>query len=145
MEDLQQILGQQASKDFQNLKQVMVLLTQSGYMVPKGAHFQLSPKGFRRIGELDLRDIYQSLLKDRAGGHATDHRGITEMRPEQTKPYEFGDPLNLNLVATLKHALARKPGVPLELRPEDFEIYENDYPTSSSTVLCLHMPCPLIC
>src|SRR5208337_2004175 len=34
MEDLQQILGQQASKDFQNLKQVMVLLTQSGYMVP---------------------------------------------------------------------------------------------------------------
>ncbi|MGD0671638.1 MAG: VWA domain-containing protein [Candidatus Binatus sp.] len=139
MEDLQQILGQQAGKDFQNLKQVMVLLTQSGYMMPKGDHFQLSPRGVQRIGQLALRDIYQNLLKDRSGGHQTDHRGITEMRPEQTKPYAFGDPLNLNLVATLKHALARKAGVPLELRPEDFEIYENDYASSSSTVLCLDM------
>ena len=118
MEDLQQILGQQASKDFQNLKQVMVLLTQSGYMVPKGDHFQLSPKGVRRIGQLALRDIYQNLLKDRSGGHVTDHRGVTEMRPEQTKPYAYGDPLNLNLVATLKHALARKAGVPLEFGNE---------------------------
>src|SRR6202142_1554242 len=50
MEDLQQMLGQQAMQDFKNLKQVMVLLTQSGYMVPKGDHFQLSPKGVRRIG-----------------------------------------------------------------------------------------------
>jgi len=44
----------------------MVLLTQSGYMVPKGDHFQLSPKGVRRIGQLALRDIYQNLLKDRS-------------------------------------------------------------------------------
>ncbi len=89
MEDLQRILGQQAGKDFQNLRQVMVLLTQSGYMVPKGDHFQLSPRGVRRIGQLALRDIYQNLLKDRSGGHLTDHRGVTEMRPEQTKPYGF--------------------------------------------------------
>ena len=109
MEDLQQILGQQASKDFQNLKQVMVLLTQSGYMVPKGDHFQLSPKGVRRIGQLALRDIYQNLLKDRAGGHATDHRGVTEMRPDETKPYAFGDPLNLNLVGDAQ-ACARAQG-----------------------------------
>ena len=93
----------------------------------------------RRIGQLALRDIYQGLLKDRAGSHTTDHRGITEMRPEETRPYQFGDPLNLNLVATLKHALTRRPGVPLALEPGDFEIYENDYGSSSSTVLCLDM------
>jgi uncharacterized protein with von Willebrand factor type A (vWA) domain len=139
MEDLQQILGQQAMGDFQNLKQVMVLLANSGYVMPKGEHYQLSPKGVRRIGQLALRDIYQSLLKDRSGSHLTDHRGISEMRPEETKPYSFGDPLNLNLVATLKKALARKAGVPLELNPDDFEIYENDYASSSSTVLCLDM------
>ncbi|HEY6417357.1 MAG TPA: hypothetical protein VIX59_00005, partial [Candidatus Binataceae bacterium] len=139
MEDLQQLLGQQATRDFQNLKQVMVLLAQSGYMVPKGDHYQLSPKGVRRIGQLALRDIYQNLLKDRSGGHMTDYRGVTEMRPEETRPYNYGDPLNLNLVATLKHALARKPGVPLQLSPDDFEIYENDYGSSSSTVLCLDM------
>jgi uncharacterized protein with von Willebrand factor type A (vWA) domain len=139
MEDLKEILGQQAQQDFQSLRQVMLLLSQSGYMVQKGDHLELSPKGVRRIGQLALRDIYTGLLKDRAGSHTTDHRGITEMRPDQTRPYEFGDPLNLNLVATLKHALARRPGVPLALSPDDFEIYENDYGSSSSTVLCLDM------
>ncbi|MGH7988063.1 MAG: VWA domain-containing protein, partial [Candidatus Binataceae bacterium] len=139
LEQLQEMLGQQAARDFQNLKQVMLLLNESGYMVQKGDHLQLSPKGVRRIGQLALRDIYQSLLKDRTGSHVIDHRGVTEMRPEETKPYNYGDPLNLNLVGTLKHALARRPGVPLELRPDDFEIYENDYGSSSSTVLCLDM------
>ncbi|HEY1852454.1 MAG TPA: VWA domain-containing protein [Candidatus Binataceae bacterium] len=139
MEDMKDLLGQQAQQDFQSLRQVMMLLSESGYMVQKGDHLALSPKGVRRIGQLALRDIYQGLLKDRAGSHTTDHRGITEMRPDQTRPYEFGDPLNLNLVATLKHALARRPGVPLALKPDDFEIYENDYGSSSSTVLCLDM------
>jgi uncharacterized protein with von Willebrand factor type A (vWA) domain len=139
MEDLKELLGQQAQQDFQSLRQVMMLLSQSGYMVQKGDHLELSPKGVRRIGQLALRDIYTGLLKDRAGSHTTDHRGITEMRPDQTRPYEFGDPLNLNLVATLKHALTRRPGVPLALKPDDFEIYENDYGSSSSTVLCLDM------
>jgi uncharacterized protein with von Willebrand factor type A (vWA) domain len=139
MEDLKELLGQQAHQDFQNLRQVMLLLQQSGYMVQKGDHMQLSPKGVRRIGQLALRDIYQGLIKDHAGNHVTDHRGITEMRPDEVKPYTYGDPLNLNLVGTLKHALTRKPGVPLELDPGDFEIYENDYGSSSSTVLCLDM------
>lgn len=139
MDDLQEMLGQQAHQDFQNLRQVMMLLNQSGYMSRKGEHMQLSPKGVRRIGQLALRDIYQGLLKDRSGSHVTDHRGVTEMRPEETRPYAFGDPLNLNLVATLKHALTRRPGVPLALNPDDFEIYENDYGSSSSTVLCLDM------
>ncbi len=139
LEDLQEMLGQQALQDFQNLRQVMMLLRQSGYVAQKGDHLQLSPKGVRRIGQLALRDIYQGLLKDRAGSHKTDHRGITEMRPDEVKPYAFGDPLNLNLVSTLKHALTRKPGVPLQLDPGDFEVFENDYGSSSSTVLCLDM------
>ncbi|HYB92334.1 MAG TPA: VWA domain-containing protein [Candidatus Binataceae bacterium] len=139
LDDLRELLGEQASRDFQNLRQVMILLQDSGYLMPKGEHFQLSPKGVRRIGQLALRDIYQNLLKDRSGGHSTDYRGITEMRPEETRPYSFGDPLNLNLVATLKHALARKPGVPLKLDPEDFEIFETDNASTSATVLCLDM------
>jgi uncharacterized protein with von Willebrand factor type A (vWA) domain len=138
-EDLREILGPQALEEFQNLRGVMVMLSESGYMMQKGGHLELSPKGVRRIGQLALRDIYKGLLKDRSGSHITDHRGVSEMRPEETRPYRHGDPLNLNLVATLKHALRRRPGVPLELGPRDFEIYENDYGTSASTVLCLDM------
>jgi uncharacterized protein with von Willebrand factor type A (vWA) domain len=139
LEDLKELLGQQAMQDFQNLRQVVMLINQSGFLAQKGDHMQLSPKGVRRIGQLALRDIYQGLLKDRAGSHITDHRGISEIRPEEIKPYHYGDPLNLDLVSTLKHALARKPGVPLNLSPDDFEVFENDYGNTSSTVLCLDM------
>src|SRR5208283_1040736 len=51
LEDLQEMLGQQALQDFQNLRQVMMLLRQSGYVAQKGDHLQLSPKGVRRIGQ----------------------------------------------------------------------------------------------
>ncbi|MGH7915275.1 MAG: hypothetical protein ACREPW_11615, partial [Candidatus Binataceae bacterium] len=85
MDDLREMLGQQAEQDFQNLRQVMLLLEQGGYMMQKGEHLALSPKGVRRIGQLALRDIYQGLLKERGGSHLTDHRGITEIRPDESK------------------------------------------------------------
>jgi uncharacterized protein with von Willebrand factor type A (vWA) domain len=138
-DELRELLGQQALQDFQDLRQVMLMLEQGSYMIQKGEHMALSPKGVRRIGQLALRDIYQGLLKDRHGAHLTDHRGVSEIRLDETKPYKYGDPLNLNLVATLKHALTRRPGVPLSLEPGDFEVYENDYGSSSSSVLCLDM------
>ncbi|MBF6568548.1 MAG: VWA domain-containing protein [Candidatus Binataceae bacterium] len=136
---MQMILGGQAQENFEDLKQAVMLMDESGYMVSKGGHMALSPKGVRRIGQIALRDIFQGLVRDRAGGHAMDYRGATEIRPEATKSYVYGDPLNLNLVETLKHSLARKAGVPLSMNPEDFEVYESDFATSSSTVLCLDM------
>src|SRR5581483_10468009 len=119
-EELNAMLGGQAQEDFENLKQAMMLLDESGYLLTRGDHTSLSPKGVRRIGQLALRDIFQGMLRDRGGGHTMDHRGATQIRPDVTKPYVYGDPMNLNLVETLKHALARKPGVPLALGPEDF-------------------------
>ncbi|HTY56374.1 MAG TPA: VWA domain-containing protein [Candidatus Binataceae bacterium] len=138
-QDLQELLGQQALQDFQSLRQISLLLNESGYLIQKGGQTQLSPKGVRKIGQLALRDIYQNLIKDRAGSHQVDYRGISEMRPEQVRPYSYGDPLNLDLVSTLKRSLTRKAGVPLELRPDDFQVFESDYGSTSSTVLCLDM------
>ena len=139
LEELKELLGQQAAQDFQNLRQVVLLLKNAGYVVQKGKELQLSPKGIRRIGELALRDIYQGLLKDRHGGHLTDYRGMVEMKPEQVHTWQYGEPLNLDLVSTLKRALTRGPSVPLRLAPDDFQVYESDYGSSCSTVLCLDM------
>jgi uncharacterized protein with von Willebrand factor type A (vWA) domain len=100
---------------------------------------RLSPKGVRKIGQLALRDIYQGLLRDRTGGHQADHRGLAEVRPEATKPYSYGDPLNLDLVRTLKKALRRDAGVPLRMEPQDFEVFETRHATNTSTVLLLDM------
>ncbi|MGD0076252.1 MAG: VWA domain-containing protein [Candidatus Binataceae bacterium] len=138
-QDLKELMGREALQDFDNLRQISLMLTESGYVIQKGGQTQLSPKGVRKIGQLALRDIYQNLIKDRAGSHLTDYRGIAEIRPEQVRPYTYGDPLNLELVSTLKRALTRKAGVPLEIRPDDFQVFESDYGSTSSTVLCLDM------
>jgi len=138
-EELSELLGQKAVRDFRNLQQMVLLLTEAGYLTNREGRARLSPKGVRKIGQLALRDIYQGLLRDRAGSHQSDHRGIHEVRPDITKAYRYGDPLNLDLVGTLKKALPRRAGTPLELRPEDFQIFSADYATSTSTVLLLDM------
>lgn len=139
LESIRDMLGERAWQDVQALQRLMKTISDSGYVLQQEGKQKLSPKGVRKIGQLALRDIYQNLLKDRAGSHASDRRGPTQIRPDQTRPYQFGDPLNLHLVATLKKALARGPRTPLPLEPDDFEIFETDATTTTSTVLLLDM------
>ena len=136
---LRALLGQQARQDFQHLQQMMMVLRQAGYLSTREGRTSLSPKGVRKIGQLALRDIYQGLLRDRAGSHQADHRGIAEVRPDATRAYQYGDPLHLDLVGTLKKALGRKSGTPLEIQPNDFEVFDTNFATSTSTVLLLDM------
>jgi uncharacterized protein with von Willebrand factor type A (vWA) domain len=139
LDELHAMLGPQALQDFHTLQQMMAVLTQAGYLTPKQGRMHLSPKGIRKIGQLALRDIYQGLLRDRPGGHQVDHRGMYDVRPDATRPYHYGDPLNLDLVGTLKKALPRKTGAPLDVHPGDFEVFDTNFATSTSTVLLLDM------
>jgi len=139
LESLGALLGPEAARNFQLLKEVMLLLVNAGYVTRREGRAHLSPKGVRKIGQLALRDIYQGLLRDRPGGHQTDHRGSIDPRPEETKRYQHGDPVVLDLVRTLKKALARRPGTPLDVRPEDFEVHAAAHATTTSTVHLLDM------
>ena len=139
LEGMRQMLGEQAFQDVQTLQRIMQMVAESGYVMQQGGKQKLSPKGVRKIGQLALRDIYQSLLRDRLGNHGSDRRGPSELRADQTRPYAYGDPLHLDLVATLKKSLARRAGTPLALEPSDFEVFQTDTTTTTSTVLLLDM------
>jgi uncharacterized protein with von Willebrand factor type A (vWA) domain len=139
VEELGSLLGAALARQFGQLRQLVTRLNESGYLSAEGGRMQLSPKGVRRIGQLALREIYQGLLRDRSGSHEIDHRGVSEVQPEVTKPYMFGDAFNLDLPRTFKNALARGCGTPLGLRPEDFEVHETHHATTTSTVLLLDM------
>jgi uncharacterized protein with von Willebrand factor type A (vWA) domain len=139
LETLRSLLGDESARNFQLLREVMLLLVNAGYVTQREGRAHLSPKGVRKIGQLALRDIYQGLLRDRPGGHQTDHRGTVELRLDETKPYRHGDPLVLDLVGTLKKALVRRPATPLELWPDDFEVHAANHTTTTSTVLLLDM------
>lgn len=139
LDELQELMGQGVWQDFQNLQQMQAMLQDAGFLISREGRLALSPKGVRRIGQLALRDIYANLLRDRTGAHAADHRGVAEIKIDETRPYAYGDPMHLDLVGTLKKSLLRGSGVPLKIAPEDFTIYDTDHTTTSSTVLLLDM------
>ena len=138
-DQLQELIGQAASQDFQNLQQMQSLLEEAGFLIYREGRVQLSPKGVRRIGQLALQDIYTNLLRDRNGSHTTDHRGLAEIKIDETRPYQYGDPMHLDLVGTLKKSIQRTPGVPVSIQPGDFTIFDTDHTTTTSTVLLLDM------
>ena len=138
-DQLQELIGQAASQDFQNLQEMQSLLEEAGFLISREGRVQLSPKGVRRIGQLALQDIYTNLLRDRNGSHATDHRGVAEIKMDETRPYQYGDPMHLDLVGTLKKSIQRNTGVPISIQPGDFTIFDTDHTTTTSTVLLLDM------
>lgn len=138
-EELRQLMGQGAWQDFENLQQMQAMLEAAGFLIYKEGRVALSPKGVRRLGQLALQDIYANLLRDRTGAHSADHRGIAEIKPDEIRPYVYGDPMHLDLVGTLKKSLLRGSGIPIKIGPEDFTIFDTDHTTTSSTVLLLDM------
>jgi uncharacterized protein with von Willebrand factor type A (vWA) domain len=136
---LRALLGREALRNFELLKNIVVVLMNAGYLTQREGRVALSPLGVRKIGEIALRDIYQGLLRERTGTHTTDHRGTLDLRPEETKPYRYGEPMELDLVGTLKRALQRRPRTPLDIHPDDFQVFTADHGTTASTVLLLDM------
>jgi uncharacterized protein with von Willebrand factor type A (vWA) domain len=136
---LRGLLGEEAARMLESLRQAVLRLHEAGYLLQREGRVALAPKGVRRVGQLALRDIYQGLLRDRPGGHAATQRGAGTPRPDASRAYRHGDPLHLDLVGTLKRSLARRPATPLRLEPQDFQVYEADELTSTSTVLLLDM------
>ena len=138
LEELRELLGEEAYEHLQYLKNVEQTLEDEGYIVRTNHGLRLTPKGMRKIGDKALREIFQMLNKGRWGNHSTPLRGSDGDRMEETKPYEFGDPLNVNIGETLLKALEkRQKGVPLRIAPEDFSVHRVEYSTVSETALLI--------
>lgn len=136
-EQLAELLGEEARRAWEELDRLRQLLKDAGY-VTGDESLSLTARGIRRIGQKAMREVFRSLKKDRLGNHDLDSRGAGGDLLGDTKPYEFGDPLQLHLQATVKNAIVRGgPEVPVRLRPEDFEIYRNEHMTRAATIVLL--------
>jgi len=138
LEELRQFLGEEAYEHLKYLKGVEQMLEEEGYIVRTSHGLKLTPKGMRKIGDKALREIFQMLNKGRWGNHNTAARGSQGDRLEETKKYEFGDPMNVNITETLMNALEkRQRGEPLRIAPEDFSVQRVEYSTASETALLI--------
>jgi Ca-activated chloride channel homolog len=121
---------------------VVDMLIKRGY-VEKDAEgkYAVTPKGIRRVESKALEELFQIARKDKLGKHETEFRGAGQTVHEESKPYEFGDPVsNLNMHETLKNALHRQGGgSPIHVTEEDLVVYDTEYQTSCATVVLLDM------
>ena len=133
-------LGDDAARSIERLAKLTKQLTDAGLIDQREGRFELTAAGMRRIGQQALADLFGQLTKDRIGNHRTTWNGAGHDREETTKPYEFGDPFNLDLSRTVHNAVRRSgSGVPVRLTPEDFEVIETEALTRTATVLLLDL------
>jgi uncharacterized protein with von Willebrand factor type A (vWA) domain len=134
------LLGEDAARDLDRLAELARVLEEAGLIAQKEGRYELTPRGLRRIGQKALADLFGKLEKDRLGGHAVDRTGLGHERTYESKPYEFGDPFNLDIERTIRNAVARTGrGVPVQLDPADFEVARTEAYTRTSTVLLLDL------
>jgi uncharacterized protein with von Willebrand factor type A (vWA) domain len=140
MDRVRDLMGDDAAKSLARLAELAKMLEEAGLIQNKEGRLELTPKGLRKIGSNALRDLYSKLTKDKAGQHQMDRFGQGHERTYETKPYEYGDPFNLDLQRTLRNAIRRGgAGTPVHLSPDDFEIERTEHITKSSTVLMLDL------
>jgi uncharacterized protein with von Willebrand factor type A (vWA) domain len=125
---------------------IVRLLLREGYLeADADGRYSVSPKGLRRVEDRALEELFQAAGRDRPGRHATRFAGTGEVRYEECKPYEYGDPVaNLNLHETLKQAGRRRAAtgsrpLPADLCAGDLVVHETEYQGGCATVLLLDM------
>ncbi len=105
----------------------------------RDVQFNLTDRGIDFLGYKTLRHLLGSLGKSSVGSHDTPQLATGVESDAWSKPYEFGDALNLDVPATLANALARNGSldVPIDLDYGDLMVRQSEYRSSCATVLML--------
>src|SRR4051794_37465378 len=106
--------------------------------LPRNVKFEVTEKGLDFLGYKTLRSLLGSLGKSSLGRHDTSHLATGIEAEAASKPYEFGDTINLDVNATLLSAIQREGlSVPLNLEYKDLHVHQCDYQSSCATVVML--------
>lgn len=140
IERARELLGNETAESLDRLAQLARMLEAEGLVENKEGRLEMTPRALRKIGANALGELFSKLAKDKMGQHQVERQGIGHERAYDSKPYEFGDPFNLDLHRTIRNALSRQgSGTPVQLTPDDFEIERTESLTRSSTVLMLDL------
>ena len=153
--ELEQQLGELLDRIVQRLAEEGYLNVKETPQVPQGyssvlgpggqaasaaqqVQFNLTEKGMDFLGYKTLKNLLGSIGRSSLGAHETPHLATGVEAEAASKPYEFGDVLNLDVPATLGNAIAREGvGIPLNLEYGDLRVHQAEYRSSAATVLML--------
>ncbi|MBL8817148.1 MAG: VWA domain-containing protein [Planctomyces sp.] len=102
---------------------------------------QLSPKAYRIFQGRLLEKIFSNLKASRTGRHTGPIEGEGSVETQQTRPYEFGDPVALmDIPATMINAMVRSnEGGRFRIRGEDIEIHKTRNSPKCATAVLMDM------
>lgn len=102
--------------------------------------FSLTGKGIDFLGYRTLRDLLGAMGRSSFGSHDTPHLATGVEADAASRPYEFGDTMNLDIPRTLTSALAReglREDGTIDLDYSDLHVHQSEYRSSCATVLLL--------
>jgi Ca-activated chloride channel family protein len=109
-----------------------------GEPLPRNVKFEVTEKGLDFLGYKTLRSLLGSMGKSSFGRHDTSHLSTGIEAEAASKPYQFGDTVNLDVNTTLLSAIQREGlKVPLNLEYKDLHVHQCDYQSSCATVVML--------
>ncbi len=140
-DEVARLMGGDAARDVEALKEIERLLQESGMIAREGGRLQLTPRGIRKLGERALVTVFERLELDRDGSHEVHDAGGFGEPTGQSRQWRFGDPFRIDLQGTVTNAVLREGPTsgPLQLAPDDFMLAEAEARTSTATVLLLDM------
>lgn len=126
----------------QFLERMARKLEQEGYVTrredSKGLRVEVTDKAIDFLGFKTLKDLMGAIGRSSFGAHETRELATGVETTGSSKPWEFGDTLNLDVPATLLNALRREGlKLPLEVDYEDLAVHQSEYQSSCATVLML--------
>jgi Ca-activated chloride channel family protein len=102
--------------------------------------FNLTQKGVDFLGYRTLRHLLGAMGRSSFGSHDTPHLATGVEAEAASRPYEFGDTLNLDIPRTLKSAISRdglSDDGTISLNYGDLHVHQAEYRSSCATVLLL--------
>jgi Ca-activated chloride channel homolog len=100
--------------------------------------FEVTDKSLDFLGFKTLKDLLGSLGRSSFGRHDTRDMATGIEANGSSRPYEFGDVLNLDISETLFSAIRREGAqVPLNMEYRDLHVHQCEYQSSCATVLML--------
>jgi Ca-activated chloride channel family protein len=106
--------------------------------------FDLTHKGIDFLGYRALRSLLGAIGSGAPGAHDTPALATGVEAGSGSRPYSFGDTLNLDLPATLRRALARRVrdggvgfALPIDLEYGDLMVHQSEHRASCASVLML--------
>ncbi|MCP4716311.1 MAG: VWA domain-containing protein [Deltaproteobacteria bacterium] len=135
---LDEILGSSGVERWRAIKTLPARLVKAGFAERSRTGLQLTHVGLQKVAWSILRELFRPRKPDRRLQRTSVSFATEPFLTEGTRPYQFGDHLEIDTARSLLNAIKRSgPGERIRLGEDDFEVYEKEPVVRTATVVLL--------